>query len=94
MEDDFLITRDGKHWMVAALSDRAREMAENDPRFHEAEAKVEAERVTALYSELNGLGFFVATPSGLPPQSGTPALLLVGLLLIVILIPLLLADLF
>ena len=93
MEDDFLITREGKRWMVTALSGRALELAESDPRFRGAEAELEAAAVTAVYSELNGHGFFVATPGGLPPQSGTPAFLLVGLLLIVILIPLLLADL-
>ena len=93
MEDDFLITREGKSWMVTALSDRALELAETDPRFEGAEAEVEAGAVTAFYSELNGRGFFVGTPGGLPPQSGTPALLLVGLLLIVLLIPLLLAGL-
>ncbi len=94
MEDDFRIIRDGEHWKVLAISERAREFATVDGRLKGNETIVPITQILALYRALTREGLFVGTPDGLPAQSARPLLLALLVLLTIILLPVLLIAIF
>jgi hypothetical protein len=69
MDSDFIIFPPSEKWKAVAVTERARALAANDPRFEGTEAKLDPAEALAMYQELHDRGYYSTVADGLPPPN-------------------------
>ena len=94
MFDDFVLSRSGGRWQITALSERAKALAADHPRFDGGKAELDEGEALAVYQKIHDKGLYVGAPDGLPPAAPAQVFSRLGLAAGLIGIPLLIYVLF